>query len=114
MPPKDQKVIESTFRLARYVIANPLAIPAIVRLAFQKLIDSKDEVKLASKLTNMVINDEELKDSGFEVSEDKEEKKSEEYKKRKKEKKAEIRSGIKKAREEFTNSENQIRNMFKS
>ena len=106
MPPKDQKVIESTFRLARYVISNPLVIPAAIRLAFQKIIESKDETKLAAKLTNMVINDEELKASGFEISENKEEKKSEEYKRKKREKKAEIRSEIKKVREDFLNSEN--------
>ena len=86
MPPKDPKVIESTFRLARYFIVNAQNLYPALYLAFRELIASNDEKKLATKLVNFKLKKSEIKDSGL----------TEEG----------LREIISKVREEFRDSEN--------
>jgi hypothetical protein len=86
MPPKDPKVIESTYRLARYFIANAQNLYPALYSAFRELIASNDEKKLATKLVNFKLKKSEIKESGL----------TEEG----------LREIISKVREEFKDSEN--------
>ena len=69
MPPKDQRVIDSTYRLVRYFIANAQTIYPILYSALRELVDSNDEKKLFAKLTNYKFKKSEIEQSGITVEE---------------------------------------------